>query len=101
MICPMGNVFCGVLDQVTPQHTPKDAHLQCPEPVILFLTWQRDLAGVMTSRVFTMGDDSGSSTWASIITRILGEGGRQAERRKDASGLGDGAWGPEPRAGGL
>ena len=77
-----------VLDQVTPQHPPKDAHLQCPEPVIIFLTWQRDLAGVMTVRVFTMGDDPGSSAWASLIARILGEGGRQAERRKDATGLG-------------
>ena len=48
-----------------------------------------------------MGDDSGLSTWASIIARILGEGGRQAEKRKDASGLGDGVWGPGPRAGGL
>ena len=90
-----------VLDQVTPQHPPKDAHLQCPEPVIIFLTWQRDLAGVMTVRVFTMGDDPGSSTWASLIARILGEGGRQAERRKDATGLGEGAWGLEPRASGL
>ena len=90
-----------VLDQVTPQHPPKDTHMQCPEPVTLFLTWQRDLAGLMTLRVFTMQDDPGSSTWASIIARILGEGGRQEERRKDAAGLGDGAWGLEPRAGSL
>lgn len=48
-----------------------------------------------------MGDDPGSSTWASLIARILGEGGRQAERRKDATGLGEGAWGLEPRASGL